>query len=201
MQADLALHSPKNKSLVAIRIRVIVPYDAEVSPYDIEVGCRKAVLVMTLHENIDIRNNFTATGQICRKKYFRFYNFFSTHSMIHASSIYITFNENDDKNLILGLLIYYHNYYCYYIFVYFYQSFTLRQPSGKNNSFVLYLTLLFKVISVISRRPVYLPMVSWNSFYQYSAKDAFQATGYFPHINIAETMESNAFANRAPVYY
>ena len=35
-------------------------------------------------------------------------------------------------------------------------------------------------ISVISRRPVHLPMLSWSSFNQYSAQYSFQTTGCFP---------------------
>ena len=33
---------------------------------------------------------------------------------------------------------------------------------------------------VISQRPVHLPMLSWSSFYQYSAQYSFQATDCFP---------------------
>ena len=36
------------------------------------------------------------------------------------------------------------------------------------------------IFSVISRRPLHLSMLSWNSFNQYSAQYSFQATSCFP---------------------
>ena len=39
---------------------------------------------------------------------------------------------------------------------------------------------VFNSISVISRQPVHLSMLSWSSFKQYSAEYSFQATGCFP---------------------
>ena len=38
----------------------------------------------------------------------------------------------------------------------------------------------FNSISVLSQRPVHLPMLSWSSFNRVSAQSSFQATGYFP---------------------
>ena len=40
---------------------------------------------------------------------------------------------------------------------------------------------VFNTISVISQRPVHLPMLSWSSIDQYSAQYSFQATGCFPN--------------------
>ena len=39
---------------------------------------------------------------------------------------------------------------------------------------------LFNSISVISRQPVHLSILYWNSFNQYSAQYSFQVTGCFP---------------------
>ena len=39
---------------------------------------------------------------------------------------------------------------------------------------------VFNSISVISRRPVHISMLSWSSFHQYSAQYSFQATGCLP---------------------
>ena len=37
-----------------------------------------------------------------------------------------------------------------------------------------------RVLSVISGRPVHLPMLSWNSLYQYSVQKSFRAIDCFP---------------------
>ena len=39
---------------------------------------------------------------------------------------------------------------------------------------------VFNTISVVSRRPVHLSLLSWSSFNQYAAQHSFQANGYFP---------------------
>ena len=54
----------------------------------------------------------------------------------------------------------------------------------------LLLNAVFNSISVISRPPVHLSMLSWRSFNQYSAQYALQGTGCFPHKTIVETTDS-----------
>ena len=49
---------------------------------------------------------------------------------------------------------------------------------------------VFNVLSIISRRPVHLSMLSWSSFNQYSAQYSFQATGSFSNITFVETTNS-----------
>ena len=45
---------------------------------------------------------------------------------------------------------------------------------------------VFNSISVISRRPVHLSMLSWSSFNQYSAQYSFQATGCLPTLPLSK---------------
>ena len=49
---------------------------------------------------------------------------------------------------------------------------------------------VFNSISFISRLPVHLSMLSWNSFNQYSAQYSFQATGRFYYITVVKTTNS-----------
>ena len=49
---------------------------------------------------------------------------------------------------------------------------------------------VFNSISVISRQPVHISMLSRSSFNQHSAQYCFQATGCFFQITIVETMDS-----------
>ena len=47
--------------------------------------------------------------------------------------------------------------------------------------YLFFFFFFFFIISVISRRPVHLSMLSWCSFYQYSAQYSFEALSAFPH--------------------
>ena len=46
--------------------------------------------------------------------------------------------------------------------------------------------VVFNSISVISRRPVHLSMLSWSSYNQYSAQYSFQTTGCFPTLPLSK---------------
>ena len=50
---------------------------------------------------------------------------------------------------------------------------------------------VFNSISSISRRPVYLSMLSWSSFNHYSAQYSFPSCLLLPHITIIETTDSS----------
>ena len=51
---------------------------------------------------------------------------------------------------------------------------------SKTNNHSMCFNTIINIIPVISLQPVYVTMLSWNSFHQYSIQYPFKATGCFP---------------------